>query len=61
VNNYELAKDPNKIRPSEIDVSKMRLAGRLSDIGQQILNLNGKKASHIVTLDWGVGKYDSSL
>lgn len=41
---YEIAKSPNKINAQEMDASKIPLAGRITQIGQKILDLGSRKA-----------------
>jgi hypothetical protein len=47
--------NPTKVNPKDFDQSKIPLAGRLSEVGQKILSLGGKKALYITTMNWGVG------
>lgn len=39
---YKIAGSPNKQIPQHIDVSKVPLAGRLSELGEKILALGSK-------------------
>lgn len=39
----------------------MPLAGRLTDIGQKILSLGGKRAMYITTLDLGAGSQSTQV
>jgi hypothetical protein len=39
---YILAKSPNRINPKDKDISNIPLAGKLSELGQQILTLGYK-------------------
>ena len=43
---------PGRLDLTSIDTRKQPLAGRLSEIGQQILKLGSKKAGYICTGDW---------
>lgn len=56
-----MPKNPTKLDPKDIDISKVPQAGRLSEVGQKILSLGGKKAHYITTMDWGVGKDNSAF
>eukprot|EP00347_Sterkiella_histriomuscorum_P014522 403360558 len=48
---YKLSTNPNKHIPSNIDVSKVPLAGHLSELGEKILALGSKKAQYISTFN----------
>jgi hypothetical protein len=54
-NTQSFTDKPTKTNPKEFDIKNLPLAGRLSEVGQKILSLGGKKASHITTMNWGVG------
>eukprot|EP00347_Sterkiella_histriomuscorum_P000580 403375300 len=50
---YEIAKSPTKLDPSEFDPKSVPLAGRVTEIGQRILDLGSKKAQYITSIKLG--------
>ena len=52
VDDYKLLEKPNKLNLKDFDMTNIKLAGRLSEVGQKILTLGGKKALYITTGPW---------
>ena len=48
-----MSPSPNKVNPYELGMPKTRIAGRVSSIGEKILNLGSKKAPYITTIHFG--------
>ncbi|CDW78627.1 UNKNOWN [Stylonychia lemnae] len=53
---YKIPNSPNKQKPQDIDISKVPLAGRLSELGEKILSLGSKKAQYLTTFQMGQGQ-----